>query len=69
MSSNGYNAWQGVFLETKIFQMTLFWNWKEASDQIGDFWNLLAIFFTKVAQMFGGFLGSCENHCFLSQTG
>ena len=48
--------------------MTLFWNWKEASDQIGDFWNLLAIFFTKVAQMFGGFLGSCEIHCFLSQT-
>ena len=24
---------------------------------------------TKVAQMFGDFLGSCENHCFLSPTG
>ena len=35
-----------------------------------DFWKFLAInFITKVAQMIGDFLGSCENHCFLSQTG
>ena len=35
-------------------------------DQIGVFgiYNI-----TKVTQMFGDFLGSCENHCFLSQTG
>ena len=35
-----------------------------------DFWNFLAInFVTKVAQMFGDFLGNCENHHILSQTG
>ena len=33
--------------------------------KLGDFWNL----FTKVSQMFGDFLGSCETHCFLSQNG
>ena len=38
--------------------------------RLGDFWNFLAInFVTKVAQMFGDFLGNCENHHILSQTG
>ena len=38
--------------------------------RLGDFWNFLAInFVTKVAQMFGEFLGSCENHRILSQPG
>ena len=35
-----------------------------------NFWNFLeANFITKVAQMVGDFLGSCENHRFLNQTG
>ena len=34
--------------------------------RLGGFWNFLATnFITKVAQMFGDFLGSCEKHCFL----
>ena len=34
---------------------------------LGDFWNYLATnFITKVARMFGDFLGSCEIHRFLS---
>ena len=38
--------------------------------RLGDFWNFLSTdFITKVAQMFGGFLGICEKHCFSSQTG
>ena len=38
--------------------------------RLGDFWYFLAIkIITKVAQLFGDFLGSCENHRFLSQTG
>ena len=38
--------------------------------RLGDFCNfLVTIFITKVAQMFGDFMGSCENHRFLSQTG
>ena len=38
--------------------------------RLGGFWNFLATnFITKVAQMFGDFLGSCEIHCFLRQTG
>ena len=38
--------------------------------RLGDFLNFLVTnFITKVAQMFGIFLGSCENHCFLSKTG
>ena len=38
--------------------------------RLGNFCNFLATnFVTKVAQMFGDFSGSCENHCFLSQTG
>ena len=37
---------------------------------LGDFGNFSAVnFITKVAQLFGDFLGSCENHHFLSQTG
>ena len=33
--------------------------------RFGDFWNFLAInFITKVAQIFGDFLGSCVNLCF-----
>ena len=36
--------------------------------RLGDFWNFLVTnFITKVAQMFGDFLGSCENYHFLSQ--
>ena len=31
--------------------------------------GVFSIFGNKVAQMFGDFLGSCENECFLSQTG
>ena len=38
--------------------------------KLGDFWNFLATkFITKVAQMFGDFLGGCENHHFLNQVG
>ena len=38
--------------------------------RLGNFFIFLAInFITKVAQMFGDFLGGCENRCFLSQTG
>ena len=38
--------------------------------RLGSFLNFLATdFITKVAQMFGGFLGSCEKHCFSIQTG
>ena len=34
--------------------------------RLGNFFIFLAInFITKVAQMFGDFLGSCEKHCFL----
>ena len=37
--------------------------------RFGDFLNSLATnFIAKVAQMFSDFLGSCEKHCFLSQT-
>ena len=39
-------------------------------DQSGRLWNFVVTnFIAKVAQMFGNFLGSCKNHCFLSQTG
>ena len=38
--------------------------------RLSDFWNfLVAPFIAQVTQMFGDFLGSFENHCFLSQTG
>ena len=38
--------------------------------RLGEFWNFLVTnFITKVAQMFGDILGSCENHRFLSRTG
>ena len=37
--------------------------------RLGDFWNLLGTnFITNIVQMFGYFLGSCENHHFLCQT-
>ena len=37
--------------------------------RLGNFWNFLATnFILKVAQMFGDFLGTCENHCYVSQT-
>ena len=37
--------------------------------RLGDFWNFLVTnFITKVAQMFGDFLGSYENFSFLSWT-
>ena len=39
-------------------------------DQIGRILEFLATnFVTKVALMFGDFLGSYEKHCFISQTG
>ena len=38
--------------------------------RLGDFWNFLSTnLVSKVAQMFADFLGSCENLCFLIQTG
>ena len=38
--------------------------------RLSDFWNfLVAPFIAQVTQMFGDFLGSFENHCFLSPTG
>ena len=38
--------------------------------RLGDFCIfLVTIFITKVAQMFGDVLGSCNDHFFLSQTG
>ena len=37
--------------------------------RLGSFWNfLLTNFIDQVAQMFADFLGSFQNHCFLSQT-
>ena len=39
-------------------------------DQIGQLLEFLGTnFITKVTQMMSDFLGHCENHCFLSQTG
>ena len=38
--------------------------------RLGDFWKLLGTnFLSKVAQMFVDFLGSLEDHNFISQTG
>ena len=39
-------------------------------DLIGRFLEFLGnTFITKLAQMFGDFWGTCENHCIISQTG
>ena len=44
--------------------------WAISVTRLNNFWNfLVADFITKVAQMFSGFLGSCENHRFLTRTG
>ena len=50
--------------------MNILWNATASVTILDDFWNFLAKkFITKVAQMFGDLLGSCENHRFLSRTG
>ena len=66
-SANLVTLLVNVFLRQKRLKFSDEWSAQEFSVTIlGDFWYFLAkkIFITKVAQMFGDFLASCENHRF-----
>ena len=55
-----------VWVEVKTFKC---WTTIITSvTRLSDYWKLLAsIFFTKVAEIFGNFLGYCEKHYFVSR--